>query len=74
MSAITNCLHKIATSALVDVCGGSQSIFEWSEEVTRVYKRGHCRPELVVLVIERYGECYQGALYITVDDFERRET
>jgi len=73
MSAITTRLHKIATSELVDITGGSQSINEWSEEVMRVYHRGNCRPELMVLVIERYGECYKGALYITVDDFEKRQ-
>jgi len=73
MSAVTNKLHKIATSALVDISGGSQSIENWSEEVMRVYRRGNRRPELMVLVIERYGECYRGALYITVDDFEKRQ-
>jgi hypothetical protein len=63
-------IRKIAIKNLVDITGGRQSIEDWSEEITRIYHRGKRRPEAIVLVLSRYGECYHGELYITKQDFE----
>lgn len=64
-------IRKVASSNLVDIAGGAYSIEEWAKEVIRAYNRGKRRPEAVVLILERWGECYQGAVYITPEDFQQ---
>jgi len=66
-------LRKVAESELVDVVGGSQSIEEWSKEVINQYHAGNRRPDkIVLLLLERWGERYQGAVYISMEHFEGR--
>ena len=62
-------LNEIASAELVDVVGGSQSIEEWTSNILSKYRHCKQRPELFVLVVERYGECYHGYLYLTKKDF-----
>lgn len=62
-------LHKIAQSNFVDISGGSSSIEEWADEIHRIYIRGNRRPKVIVLILERCGECYRGALYVSKEDF-----
>ena len=69
-----NKLRKVAESELIDYVGGSQSIEEWSREVINAYHRGKRRPSSMVLIIERYGECYKGELYLTKEDFLNENT
>ena len=64
-------IRKITESNLVDYVGGSQSVEEWSREVIDTYHRStKKRPELMVLVLERWGECYNGEMYISKEDFQ----
>jgi hypothetical protein len=65
-------LRNVAESELVDVVGGSQSIEEWSKEVINQYHTGNRRPDKIVLLLERWGECYNGAVYISKEHFEGR--
>jgi hypothetical protein len=72
MTKIIPKLRKVAESELVDVTGGSQSIEEWSKEIIHQYHAGNRRPDEVVLILERNGECYRGAVYISKEHFNRR--
>jgi|GEM_PF-6807243 hypothetical protein len=70
MKTIAGQLNAIASAELVDVVGGSQAIEEWANDIKQRYHTCKQRPELMVLVVERYGECYNGYLYITKKDFK----
>jgi predicted Rossmann-fold nucleotide-binding protein len=60
-------LHKVASQTLVDVSGGIGAIEEWASDIRWRHHRKH--PEVIVLVLERSGEKYKGALYLTRKDF-----
>ena len=66
-------LMALALSHLVDIEGGSQSIEDWAKAIVRAHDRGKGRPEVVVLILERYGECYRGKVFITHEDFNGKE-
>jgi hypothetical protein len=70
MNEIIQKLHQLAGSELVDISGGSDSLPVWLSETRQVHFRKN--PEVVVLILEKNGEKYNGALYVTSKDFERR--
>ena len=65
-------ITETCESNFVDLHGGSDSAEAWGKVVKRTYQGGDKRPELMVLVLERHGECYRGAMYITKEDFDGR--
>jgi hypothetical protein len=60
-------LHKVASQTLVDVSSGIGAIEEWASDIRWKHYQKH--PEVIVLVLERVGEKYKGAIYITRKDF-----
>lgn len=67
---ITDDLHEIARSDLVDWSGGTQHLECWSRDIIAVAQRNIFKPSLIVLIIHKVGDKYRGAVYITKQDFE----
>jgi len=65
-------MTDIANRDLIDLVSGSMSVEDWAKEIDRTYHRGVRRPDVMILMVERYGECYNGSLYITKRDFHTR--
>lgn len=51
----------------------SQSIEEWRDEIYKTYQNGQKAPDHIIMVLKRNGECYEGGIYLTKEDMERRK-
>lgn len=61
-------LVAIADSSLHSIERKSQSIEEWAVDIQRVYTQGQKRPDFIGLLLQRYGECYFGSVYVQNDN------
>lgn len=61
-------MKRVSKMKLATHC--SQSIEDWAIELVSAYKKGKARPDSIALIIDRYGECYEGFLYVVHQDEE----
>jgi hypothetical protein len=57
-------LFAIADSSLQPIERKSQSIEEWADDIQRAYVQGEKRPDFIGLLLQRYGECHLGSVYV----------
>jgi hypothetical protein len=60
-------LVAIADSSLYSIERKSQSIEEWAQDLVIAYRSGPNRPDNLVVLLQRYGECYFGSVYVQKD-------
>jgi hypothetical protein len=70
----TRDLVSIADYSLHLIERKSQSIEEWAEDIQRAFIMGEKRPDFIGLLLQRYGECYFGSVYVQKEAFEDDKT
>jgi hypothetical protein len=65
-------IKQTADSNLVDVVGGTAIVTDWMKELQNQYLAGNRRPETIILILERKGVSYSGAIYLTKEHFKGR--
>jgi hypothetical protein len=63
-------LVSIADSSLHPIERKSQSIEEWAQDLVSAYRGSPNRPDNLVVLLQRFGECYLGAVYLPRNHFD----
>jgi len=61
-------IREVANDNFVDITAGKEDIDFWKKEVDRTYHRTVV-PRVMVLVLERDRGKYNGAMYVSKEDF-----
>jgi hypothetical protein len=70
---IVDVFMGLAQRVLSPIERKSQSIEEWTQDLECAYKSGQNRPNNLIVLLQRYKECYFGAIYLPKNHIMEKE-